>query len=68
MRITASTTTQGKYSTKNSPMYIKETIRVFKDFKIPITDEIKNTLKSLPTEEAVDRYKRRVIDAHLKNF
>lgn len=49
------------YSTKNTKAYSTYIIRLLKDFGVICTDEQKKTIRTLPTEEAVDRYKQQLL-------
>lgn len=60
--------TISRYSTPNTPQYTAIAIRALKDFGITITADIKKRIKTAPTEEAVDRIKRELIDAQLKLY
>lgn len=49
------------YSSKNTKAYSNYVIHVLKDFGVECTEEQKRTIKQLPTEEAVDRYKNTLL-------
>lgn len=55
------------YSTKNTKAYSNYVIRLLRDFCIECTEEQKKTIRSLPTEEAVDRYKQTIMKGGIKN-
>lgn len=55
------------YSTKNTKAYVAFIVQILKDFGIICTEEQRKTLRHLPTEEAVDRYKQQLIKERMKH-
>lgn len=49
------------YSSKNTKAYSNSIVRLLKDFGIFCTEEQIKTIRQLPTEEAVDRYKNTLL-------
>lgn len=49
------------YSSKNSKAYSNYVVRLLKDFGVICSEEQKQTIRSFPTEEAVDRYKQQLM-------
>jgi hypothetical protein len=47
------------------PVYIKNKIKLLKDFNVRLTAEQRRHIEALPNELAVDRYARTLIDSRL---